>query len=489
MQNNMLRGQNSPTTGHHFIDGISSESGNGQTIAVTDPSTGLVFASIPRGTATDIDRAVRSARSAFNTRWSCTSAVERGRLLQRIGDAVLNHSDELATLEAQDTGKPSSQAKADVVALARYFEFYAGAADKLHGQTIPYLEGYTVMTVREPHGVTGHIIPWNYPMQIFGRSVAASLAAGNCCVVKPAEEACLSILRVAQIAYKAGLPAGVFNVVAGYGKEAGAALSSHPDINHLSFTGSANTGTAIAQAAATNHCPVTLELGGKSPQIVFADANLDAALPSLVNAIIQNAGQTCSAGSRVLIEASIYELVVEKLAERFAQLRTGPSSADLDLGPLVSATQQQKVWDFLSDAHTSGLVFAAEGKIVEEAPSGGFYQAPVLLRDVPANHRLMQQEIFGPILCVASFADEADAIEMANNSPYGLVAGVWTSDGARQFRMAKALRAGQVFINNYGAAGGVELPFGGMKHSGHGREKGFEALYAFTTLKTIAIKH
>lgn len=481
--------QSTTYTGQNFIDGIGSEAANSQTIAVIDPSTGFAFANIPRGTAADIDRAVRSARSAFNTRWHRTSAVERGRLLQLISMAVLSNSDELAALESQDTGKPISQARTDVSALARYFEFYAGAADKLHGQTIPYLDGYTVMTVREPHGVTGHIIPWNYPMQIFGRSVAASLAAGNCCVVKPAEDACLSILRIAQIAYKAGLPAGVFNVVAGYGKEAGAALSSHPDINHLSFTGSTGTGTAVAQAAALNHCPVTLELGGKSPQLVFADADLDAALPALVNAIIQNAGQTCSAGSRVLIEAPIYDLVVERLAERFSQLRTGPSNADLDLGPLVSAAQQQKVWDFLSDAQTSGLVFAAEGKIIEEAPSGGFYQAPVLLRDVPANHRLMQQEIFGPILCVSSFNDEADAVQKANDSPYGLVAGVWTKDGARQFRVSKALRAGQVFINNYGAAGGVELPFGGVKHSGHGREKGFEALYAFTTLKTIAIKH
>ena len=481
--------QNTLHIGQHFIDGIASEAANAQTIPVIDPSTGLVFASIPRGNHADIDRAVRSARSAFNTRWNHTSAVDRGRLLHQISQAILTNSDELAALEAQDTGKPSSQAKSDAIALARYFEFYAGAADKLHGQTIPYLDGFSVMTVREPHGLTGHIIPWNYPMQIFGRSVAASLAAGNCCVVKPAEDACLSILRIAQLAFKAGFPAGVLNVVAGYGKEAGAALANHPDVNHLSFTGSASTGTTIAQAAATNHCPVTLELGGKSPQIVFADADIDAALPSLVNAIIQNAGQTCSAGSRVLIEASIYETVVEQLADRFSQLRTGPSAADLDLGPLINAAQQQKVWDFLSDAQTSGLVFAAEGKIIEEAPSQGFYQAPVLLRDVPSNHRLMQQEIFGPILCVASFETEAQAIQMANDSAYGLVAGVWTRDGARQFRMAKALQAGQVFINNYGAAGGVELPFGGFKHSGYGREKGFEALYAFTALKTIAIKH
>jgi aldehyde dehydrogenase (NAD+) len=473
----------------NFINGHATPAIGNAWLNCIDPSNGEVFMQIPRSQAVDIDHAVQSARSAYEKVWQKTSAVERGRILMAISQAVTRHAEELASLEARDTGKPISQAKADANALARYFEFYAGAADKLHGQTIPYLDGYTVMTVREAHGVTGHIIPWNYPMQIFGRSVAAALAAGNCSVVKPAEDACLSLIRVAQIALEAGLPAGVLNIVCGLGTEAGAALSAHAGINHISFTGSAATGTAVAKAAAVNHVPVTLELGGKSPQVVFEDADLKAALPALVSAIIQNAGQTCSAGSRVLVQTSIYPILLEQLAERFNALRAGPSLMDLELGPLISRNQQQRVWDFLSDAQTSQLNFAAEGKVVDEAPDNGFYQAPVLLADVPSDHRLMQQEIFGPVLCVSSFEDEEQAVHIANDTPYGLVAGVWTRDGARQMRMAHKIQSGQVFINNYGAAGGVELPFGGVKHSGYGREKGFEALYAFTSLKTIAIKH
>jgi aldehyde dehydrogenase (NAD+) len=346
-----------------------------------------------------------------------------------------------------------------------------------------------VLTVREPHGVTGHIIPWNYPMQIFGRSVGAALATGNACVVKPAEDACLSLLRVAELAAEAGLPAGALNIVTGLGAEAGQALAEHPGVDHLSFTGSTSTGRKVAQAAAQHHCPVTLELGGKSPQLVFEDADLDAALPVLVAAIIQNAGQTCSAGSRVLVHQSLHEALMARLAERFSALRAGPAHADLDLGPLVSRRQLQRVWDFLSDAQTSGLSVAAQGTVVESAPAGGFYQAPVLLDRVPPNNRLFQEEIFGPVLVVTPFADEAQALALANATRYGLVAGVWTRDGARQMRLARALRAGQVFINNYGAGGGVELPFGGVGASGHGREKGFEALYGFTALKTVAIRH
>ncbi|MCB1988805.1 MAG: aldehyde dehydrogenase family protein, partial [Burkholderiaceae bacterium] len=398
-------------------------------------------------------------------------------------------ADELAALEQRDCGKPTRQARADVQALARYFEFYAGACDKLHGETIPGPPGYSVLTWREPHGVTGHVIPWNYPMQIFGRSVGGALAAGNVCVVKPAEDACLSLLRVAQLAAEVGFPAGAINIVTGYGHEVGDALARHPGIDHISFTGSPGVGTLIQQAAAERHCPVTLELGGKSPQIVFADADLDAALPVLVNAIVQNAGQTCSAGSRVLIDTRIYEPLLERLGQAFALLRVGPAAMDLDVGPLIRASQQQRVWDFLSDAQVAGIPMVAQGQIVDEAPETGFYQAPTLLRDVPAAHRLAQEEIFGPVLCAMPFEDEDHAVELANATRFGLVAGVWTRDGARQFRMARRVRSGQVFINNYGAGGGVELPFGGVKSSGHGREKGLEALQGFTTLKTVAFHH
>lgn len=473
----------------NFIANSAIASLSGRTLPVIDPSDGLAFDEIQRSNERDIDAAVNAARDCFQGPWGILSAAERGRLLMALSAKVIEHADELTALEQRDCGKPTKQAKADAAALARYFEFYAGACDKLHGETLPYQAGYSVFTWREPHGVTGHIIPWNYPMQIFGRSVGGALAAGNCCVVKPSEDACLSLIRVAQLAAEVGFPAGAINIVTGYGHEVGDALARHPSIDHISFTGSPSVGTLIQQVAAERHCPVTLELGGKSPQIIFADADLEAAVPVVINAIVQNAGQTCSAGSRVLIEQAIYEKLLGRLGEAFSALRVGPARMDLDVGPLIRQTQQQRVWDFLSDAQTAGIPLVAEGVVVEEAPESGFYQAPVLLADVPISHRLAQQEVFGPVLSAMSFKDEDHAVELANATRFGLVAGVWTKDGARQFRMAKRVHSGQVFINNYGAGGGVELPFGGVKSSGYGREKGFEALYGFTTLKTVAVRH
>jgi aldehyde dehydrogenase (NAD+) len=245
----------------------------------------------------------------------------------------------------------------------------------------------------------------------------------------------------------------------------------------------------VAQAAASHHCPVTLELGGKSPQLVFADADLELAVPVLVNAIIQNGGQTCSAGSRILVDKSIAAEVTAQLSRKFSALVAGPGEQDRDLGPLISAKQHQRVARLLEDAMGSGVKIAAEGSIAKDAPAKGFYQKPMLLSDLPASHRLITEEVFGPVLVVQPFSDEAEAIRLANDTPYGLVAGVWTRDGSRQMRLARKIQSGQVFINNYGAGGGVELPFGGVKHSGYGREKGFEALYGFTTLKTVAIHH
>jgi aldehyde dehydrogenase (NAD+) len=376
-----------------------------------------------------------------------------------------------------------------VAACARYFEFYAGAPDKFHGETIPYPAGYTVLTWREPHGVTGHIIPWNYPLQIFGRSVGAALAAGNACVVKPAEDACLSLLRVAELAAGIGLPEGALNIVTGLGGEAGAALAMHPGIEHLSFTGSPATGAWVAAEAAKRHCPVTLELGGKGAQVVFADADLDAALPVIVNAIVQNAGQTCSAGSRLLVEESRYEEVLERLGVRFAALRVGPALADLDCGPLIRPGQLERVRGFLADAERDGHTTVAKGTIVADAPVAGYYVEPRLLRDVPPSCRLACEEVFGPVLAAMPIAGEGDAVRIANATDFGLVTGVWTRDGGRQLRMARAIRSGQVFVNSYGAGGGVELPFGGVKHSGYGREKGFEALYGLTVLKTVVLHH
>jgi aldehyde dehydrogenase (NAD+) len=477
------------TPAQHFIGNRWTPAATGATLPMIDPSDGQPFAAIASGGAEDIDRAAQAAASARDGAWGRLAPAEKGRLLARISRAIQDHAEELALLEARDCGKPMRQARADVAACARYFEFYGGASDKLHGETIPYPAGYTVLTWREPHGVTGHIIPWNYPLQIFGRSVGGALAAGNACVVKPAEDACLSLLRVAELAAGVGLPDGALNIVTGLGREAGAALAAHPGIAHLSFTGSPATGAWVAGEAARRHCPVTLELGGKGPQVVFADADLGLALPVIVNAIVQNAGQTCSAGSRLLVERSRYEEVLAALVPRFLALKAGPAMSDLDCGPLIRASQLERVRAFLADAEGDGIATVAEGTIVGDAPAAGYYVAPRLLRDVPAAHRLACDEVFGPVLSAMPFSDEADAIRLANATDFGLVAGVWTRDGGRQLRMARAIKSGQVFVNNYGAGGGVELPFGGVKSSGHGREKGFEALYGFTTLKTVVLQH
>jgi aldehyde dehydrogenase (NAD+) len=470
-----------------FIGGQWTMPDGQETLPLEDPSTGETMGAIARGRADDIHRAVLAARAAMNGEWGRLPAFERGRILTRIGRKVAERVEQLAKLEAIDVGKPLKQARADALALARYLEFYGGACDKILGETIPYQQGYTVYTLREPHGVTGHIVPWNYPMQIVGRSVGGALAMGNACVLKPAEEACLTAIAFAAICEEAGLPAGALNVVPGLGEEAGAALTAHPGVNHISFTGSVGVGTLVQQAAAKNVVPVTLELGGKSPQVVFADADLDRALPFLVNAGIQNAGQTCSASSRILVERKIHDEVLARMAERYRALRVGPALADLHVGPMVSERQKQVVAGFLADL--GGAEIVGQGQVVENAPKGGHYIAPTLLGSVDPQNRLAQDEIFGPVQVVIPFEDEADAVAIANGTDYGLVAGIWTADGGRQMRLAKAIRSGQVFINNYGAGGGVELPFGGTGKSGHGREKGLEALYGFSVLKTVAAWH
>ena len=470
-----------------FIGGEWVAPVGGETLGLENPSDGAEIARIARGQRADVDAAVQAAQTALAGEWGRKTAVERGRILTRIGQLVLERVDTLARLEAADVGKPLKQARADAVALARYMEFYGGAADKIHGETIPYLDGYTVYTLREPHGVTAHIVPWNYPMQIIGRSVGAALTMGNAAVLKPAEEACLTALAFAKIAEEAGLPAGALNVVPGLGEEAGAALSGHPDINHISFTGSVGVGSLIQKAAADAIVPVTLELGGKSPQIVFDDADLDAALPFLVNAGVQNAGQTCSASSRILMQRGIYDQLSEMMAVRYRELKVGPAVADLDVGPLISARQKEIVEGFVSAANPDRIL--AKAAIVENAPEGGHYFAPTLYGGIDPDDPLAQNEIFGPVQAIIPFDTEEDALKIANNTAYGLVASIWTRDGARQMRMAKAIRSGQIFINNYGAGGGVELPFGGVGKSGHGREKGFEALYGFSVLKTVAAHH
>jgi len=337
--------------------------------------------------------------------------------------------------------------------------------------------------------VTAHIIPWNYPAQMLGRTLAPALAAGNATVLKPAEDACLSTLKVAQLAAEAGMPEGALNVVTGYGHEAGAALAGHPGIDFVTFTGSNEVGTLVQQAAARNAVKCVLELGGKSPQIVFADADVERAVPTVVKAIIQNTGQTCTAGSRLLVERRIYKEFLTRIAEAFRNVRVGTPEMDLDCGPVVNRTQYERVTGMIDAARQAGTPVLAEGQLAAGLPADGYFVRPTLFGDVPRDSALAQREVFGPVLGAFAFEDEADAINLANSTEYGLLAAVWTENGGRQQRVSKAVRCGQVFINCYGAGGGVELPFGGVKRSGHGREKGFLALEEMSTTKTLVQWH
>ncbi|MCG5074145.1 aldehyde dehydrogenase family protein [Paraburkholderia tagetis] len=467
-----------------LINGAWQAAADGRVIDVENPATGEVFTRLSRATAIEVDAAVRAARHAYDNAWGRLSAAERGRLLSRVAERIQACAEEIAQVESRDTGKPLHLARKDIAVLARYFEFYGAAADKHHGEIIPYLNDFSVQVVREPLGVTAHIIPWNYPSQMFGRTVCPALAAGNAIVVKPSEEACQSVLLIARLMQEAGLPDGAVNIVTGYGNEAGAALASHPDINLVTFTGSPAVGTQIQMAAAPNNVPCVLELGGKSPQIVFDDADLDKAVPTIVAAIVQNTGQTCSAGSRLLVQKTVYDEVVGRVAEAIARIRAGMPEAQVDCGPIITRAQFGRINAFLQRIKDSGLPLIAQGQVAE-VPAGGFFVAPMLFGPVPRDHELAHAEAFGPLLAAMPFEDEQDAIALANATEYGLVAAIWSENGARQQRMARAVVAGQVYINCYGAGGGVELPFGGRKKSGYGREKGFDALDEFSTTKTV----
>ena len=470
-----------------FIDGKWRKPISKSYLHLENPSTGKEICKIARCMEQDVDLAVQSAQKSLENEWGHYTAVERGRILQKIGNMLSQKSDELSILESLDVGKPLKQSKADISALIRYLEFYGGAADKVYGDTIPYLDGYTVYSVREPHGVTAHIIPWNYPMQIIGRSVVGALAMGNAVVLKPSEEACLTALAFVDICSEAGMPAGALNVIPGLGPETGKFLSEHKGINHISFTGSVNTGKKIQKSASLNIIPVTLELGGKSPQIVFSDADINKALPYLLMAGLQNAGQTCSASSRILIHKNIYKEVENKLIEAYEKLTIGPAIDDFDLGPLISKRQVEVVNKFLSLGNDLKMI--SQSSIDKNLCQFGSFVPPTLFGEVDPNHVIAQEEIFGPVQVLISFSDEGEAISIANGTKYGLVASVWTNDGSRQMRLPKKIKAGQIFVNNYGAGGGVELPFGGIGHSGFGREKGMEALKGFSVLKTIAVNH
>jgi aldehyde dehydrogenase (NAD+) len=471
-----------------FVGGVFEAAASGETLPVVDPATGQTVSAISAGGAADVDRAVRSATGAFEGEWGRLSAADRGRLLSRFGNAVAQHAERLAQIESVDTGKPISQARADITAAVRYFEYYGGAADKLHGETIPYLPGYAVQVLRVPVGVTGHIIPWNYPAQMFARSLGPSLAVGNATVIKPSEDASQSIVELATLAVETGFPAGAINVVTGLGETAGDALARHPGVDMIEFIGSPEVGTLVQTAAAQHHARCILELGGKSAQIVFADADLDAAIPAIVRAIVQNGGQTCSAGSRVLIEESAFDRVAARVAEAFARLRVGVPASDPDVGPLINGAQFARVRGYLDRAKRDDVAVLGRSTLPADLPTDGFYVEPAVFGPVHEGHELACQEVFGPVLSALSFTDEDDAVRLANATEYGLVAGVWTENGGRQTRVSRALRVGQVFVNCYGAGGGIELPFGGFRKSGHGRGKGFAALHEFSTLQTITQK-
>ena len=472
-----------------LIGGEWVAAADGRTIPTQAPATGALLGHLARAAAEDVDTAVAAARAALDGAWGRLTAVERGRLLTRLSARILEEAERLSWIEAHDTGKPIGTARNDLASLARYFEYYGGAADKVHGYTLPFLDGYDAKVVREPHGVTAHIIPWNYPAQMFGRTLAPALAMGNATVLKPSEEACLACLEMAQLALEVGFPPGAINVVTGYGTEAGAALAGHPGIDFVTFTGSPEAGEKVQAAAARNAVPVVLELGGKSPQLVFADADLERAASFVVKAITQNAGQTCSAGSRVLVERRVFDRFMALVARGFQSLRVGVPADDGDLGPLINARQLERVARFVAAAREDGVPVLAETALPPSLPAGGHFTAPVVLGPVDPRSPLAQQEVFGPVLAAIPFDTEAEAVAIANGTEYGLVASVWTANGDRQARLAKKIRAGQVFINCYGAGGGIELPFGGTRRSGHGREKGFAALEEMSTTKTVVHHH
>ncbi|OYU49362.1 MAG: aldehyde dehydrogenase [Rhizobiales bacterium PAR1] len=472
----------------HWINGTRCPSGSNRLMETVDPGTGKAFAQVAAGNAADVDFAVSSAHKALDGPWRTMVPAERGRLLARAAALIRANADRLAVAEALDSGKRLVEAQGDVGGAARAFEYYAGACDKFQGSAIPLGPDYISYTTHEPIGVAAQIVPWNYPISTLARGLAPALAAGCAVVAKPADQTPLTALMMGELLAQAGLPAGAYNVVTGTGVEVGAPLAAHPGIDHITFTGSVATGIHVMQSAAANVTRVILELGGKSPILVLADADIDAAIEGTLGAIFENAGQICSAGSRLIVERSIHATFVEKLVKRANDFHLGHGLGSADMGPVNSAAQLDRIAGYVERAISRGAKLLCGGKRTVDPETGlGWFYQPTVLDNLPADDEAVQQEIFGPVL-VVQVADSAEhAVALANGTDYALVAGIYTRDFAKAHRIAARLDAGQVYINEF-FAGGIETPFGGNRRSGFGRAKGFDALTSYSKLKCITAR-
>ena len=468
-----------------FIANEWTPARNGQTFEAINPSTEEILTQVARGGPEDIDDAVAAAREAFEGPWRRVKPEERGRLLYRVARELEARINEFAELETLDTGKPLAHAHGEISGCVRYLDYYAGAADKIHGETIPLGSDYLNYTVREPLGVTAHIVPWNMPLSMVCRSLAPALAAGNTAVIKPAEQTPLTALKFAEIFLDLHFPPGVYNVVPGFGEEAGKALGEHPGIGSITFTGSVETGRNILHSAAQHVKPVVLELGGKSPQIIFADTDLDLAASEVAKGIYSNTGQYCDAGSRLLVDEGVREPLLEKLIQHSRQIKLGEGMNNPDMGPLVSAEHLERVLGYIDIGRQEGANMLIGGRAEEF--ERGYFVSPTVFDEVESKMRIAQEEIFGPVLSVLPFSGDEEAARIANDSSYGLAAGIFTQNIDRAMRFASEVQAGYVMINEY-FTGGMGSPFGGYKQSGIGREKGLVALDNYTQIKNVVIR-